>query len=101
MKKTAEEILAVLKTLDSVSDVAYGDFDVKALGLGEVKMNIHKEGGEGKGEDWRRVHYFVDHDIFIEVNGHYVSHDGVNFYDDFEDHVRAVRPVEKTITVYE
>lgn len=101
MKKTAEEIIEVLKKVDDIASIGYGDFDSEELGLGKCLKDVYEKGGEGEGEDWRRVHHFVDHDVFIEVNGHYMSHNGVGFYDEFEDHVRAVRPVEKTVTVYE
>lgn len=100
-KLSGEQILAVLKEKCEIPSIGDGDFDSKELGLGECTTDVYKQGGEGKGEDWRRVHRFVDHDIFIEVRGHYVSHDGVGFYDSFEDHVKEVKPVQKTITVYE
>lgn len=100
-KLSAEQILAVLKEKCEISDIGYGDFNSEELGLGKCNKSIWEKGGEGEGEDWRQVHHFVDHDVYIEVNGHYISHDGVNFYDSFEDHVTVVTPKQKTITVYE
>lgn len=61
---------------------------------------IHQYGGEGQGNRWESVKYFKDHDIYLKIRGYYMSYDGTDFPDEWEC-VFAVRPQEKTITVYE
>lgn len=66
------------------------------LGLGEVE-GVHQRGGEGQGTKWYQVWYFKDHDVYLRIDGHYTSYDGVDFYDGYG---YQVFPKEKTITVY-
>lgn len=92
------EIIAFLKEKnDSVNDYAHGGFPQE---LGKTQR-VFSKGGEGEGEDWRRVYHFIDHNVYLEFNGHYTSYNGVDFYDGFDNHCSEVRPKEKTITVYE
>lgn len=67
--------------------------------LGEFRV-IDRYGGEGKGEEWWVVYHFVDHGVYIRVDGYYQSYDGVSFYDGWSC-CKEVKPVEKTIIVYE
>lgn len=60
---------------------------------------IDQYGGEGQGDTWYSVKYFPDDDVYIKVNGFYSSYNGTDF-DGWED-CQEVRPIEKTITVYE
>lgn len=69
----------------------------KILGTIEV---VDKYGGEGKGEDWWKIYYFSDHNIYIKIKGYYQSYLGIEFYDGW-DSCSEVTPKEKTITVYE
>lgn len=69
------------------------------IGVGEFKQ-VEQYGGEGEGETWHVVYYFVEHDVYIRVDGFYQSYDGTEFYDGWGC-CREVRPKEKTITVYE
>lgn len=124
-KKNYNEIMTLLKEVYShVTDFAYEDWGnipddfeplggeldwkirtrrqenyFKHIGLGEMNV-VASYGGEGKGEDWWKVFHFVDHDVYIRIDGYYQSYDGVNFYDGW-DCCKEVKPVEKTITVYE
>lgn len=82
---------------DGVNQFAYEDFDKELFGT--IKK-VDRNGGEGKGEDWWVVFYFVDHDVYIKVSGWYQSYDGTSFEDGW-DCCSEVRPKEKTITVYE
>lgn len=66
------------------------------LGLGEV-VSVHQRGGEGQGTKWYQVWYFKDHDVYLRIDGHYTSYNGVDFYDGFG---YQVFPKEKTITIY-
>ena len=94
------EILSTLQTkISDVRDFALNDFDEENLGLGPINK-VHSEGGEGQGEHWERVYHFPDHDVYISVVGFYSSYDGVDFYDGWGC-CSNVRPVQKTITVYE
>ncbi len=96
-----EEILDKLKENHTIIDVAYGTFNSVGLGLGDCTLDVWKKGGLDEGSDWRRVHHFVDHDVYIEVYGFYSSYDGVDFSDDWNEHVKQVVPKEVMITVYE
>ena len=69
-----------------------------SLGIGPFKV-IDKYGGEGKGDEWWKVFYFEDHDVYMKITGWHTSHHGVDF-DGWEE-ASEVRPIEKTITVYE
>jgi len=91
-----KEITDMFKELNiTKSDFAYDDFDHKPFGT--IKT-VNRRGGEGRGEDWNVVKYFVDHDVYISLDGYYSSYDGTDFYG-FE--LEEVFPKEKTITVYE
>lgn len=95
---TYEEILAVLKEESSLFDFAYNDVSFDEIGLGKVIV-VDKYGGEGKGEEWYSVKHFIDHDIYIKVEGWYSSYEGAEF-ESWEECVKQVIPQEKTITVY-
>ncbi len=65
--------------------------------VGGMKLAA-KYGGEGKGESHWFVIYFEEHDVYLRADGYYTSNWGSN-YDDSEWH--EVKPITKTITVYE
>ena len=67
--------------------------------LGIVKR-VAQYGGEGKGEDWWVIYHFIDHNVYIKVNGYYQSYNGTEFYDGW-DCCSEVKPIQKTITVFE
>lgn len=67
------------------------------LGLGRV-VEVDQYGGEGEGERWWSVKHFVDHDVYIRIDGHYQSYHGTEFYNGYG---RVVQPAQKTITVFE
>ena len=71
----------------------YFDF----LDLGEIK-EVEQHGGEGEGTLWYSVKYFPDHDVYIKTTGTYSSYEGTEFYDGYGE---EVKPITKTITVYE
>lgn len=99
-KLTYEQILEVLKEkIKDVSAFAYGDYNQAELGLGEIE-EIEQAGGEGEGEHWHSVKYFKDYDVYIRVDGYYTSYNGTDFYEEWNS-CSNVRPVQKTITVYE
>ena len=61
---------------------------------------VDSYGGEGQGETWYIVYYFPAHELHIRVNGYYQSYNGTEFYGGW-DCCKEVKPVQKTITVYE
>lgn len=71
---------------------------IESLGLGKM-VEVDSYGGEGRGDTWYSVKHFVDHDVYIRVNGYYTSYDGTSFDRGWEC-CSEVKPVEKTITVY-
>lgn len=72
---------------------------LQAAGLGSSMESVESYGGEGMGETWYVVYYFKDLDLYIKVDGFYQSYSGVSF--NGWDDISIVRPVEKTVTVYE
>lgn len=94
-----QEILNVLKEkVGNVKEFAYEDYDKSELGLGDIQ-EVSQYGGEGQGNTWYSVKHFVDHDIYVRVDGYHSSYDGVDFYDGWEC-CSEVRPVEKVIIEY-
>ncbi len=69
------------------------------IGLGTFK-EIEQKGGEGEGETWYSVKHFPEQNLYLRINGYYASYDGTSF-EDWEDCVKIVNPVQKTVTVYE
>lgn len=49
-----------------------------------------------EGPDWRRVIYFPDMDIYLEIRGYYNSYSGLENLTCTE-----VKPKTKTVTVYQ
>ena len=98
--KNYNEILEVLKSkIEDVREFAYEDYDKEETELGEIKQ-VDSHGGEDEGSDWYRVFHFVEHDVYIKVQGWYSSYNGTDFSDGW-DCCSEVSPQEKTITVYE
>lgn len=102
-KLTGKEILVIIEEYfeeegnDGIAAYAWGDFDEDALGLGEVK-EVDQYGGEGEGERWWSTKHFVDHDVYIKTRGYYSSYNGTDFDYGYGE---EVKPVQKTITVFE
>jgi hypothetical protein len=82
-----------------IEQFAHEDFDDNDLGLGPVKQ-VFRKGGMDQGSDWQRVYHFVDHDVYIKVDGYYSSYCGTEFEDGW-DSLSEVRPKEVTITIFE
>ena len=106
MKKTYEEILEILKRDLSVEDLAFHNFPQEWYNpnfmhpeLGFFK-EVDSYGGEGQGETWYTVLHFVEHDVYIRIDGFYTSFNGTDFYEGWES-CSNVQPITKTITVYE
>ena len=94
-KLTGTEILKLLENI-RWRDLGYGHVDWGFFNFGEVK-EIAQYGGEGKGDKYYRVYHFVDHDVYIRIDGWYQSYNGA----EFSDAPYEVRPQQKTITVFE
>jgi hypothetical protein len=97
---TAQEILEKLPEIfEDVSEFAYEEdwTDDDNTGIGDFK-EITQYGGEGKGEEWYSIKYFPKHDIYIRVDGFYTSYNGTDFEEGWG---QEVKPVTKTVTVYE
>lgn len=74
------------------------DFKAMAERLGNFSC-IYKDENErsGYGEiPVKYIYYFSDHDVYMEVTGFWASYNGEVF-----DSCREVKPVTKTITIYE
>jgi hypothetical protein len=76
---------------------AYDDFHEEDLALGKIET-VDRYGGEGQGERWWVTRYFADHDVYIKTRGYYSSYNGTDFDYGIGE---VVKPVQKTITVFE
>lgn len=99
MKKTTEEIITII---NSIEDSTYTcldeveDDDYSKYGLGVIKIVEENGGYEGGGDDATRVFHFVDHEVFLRINGSYSSYEGTEWDDNFE----IVEPKEVLVTQY-
>lgn len=98
----AQEIINEIRKRANKSGVDLGDFFAYELeGTDEVLGNIVKvdsEGDyEGGGEYAMKVLHFVNHDVYLKLEGVYYSYNGT----EWDDEVKEVRPFEKTVIVYE
>ena len=80
-KLTFEEIVAIMAKLEiEVDQFANEDFDEEAL---ENEVGPWKEvdsyGGEDCGSEWYVVNHFIEHDVYIRVDGYYSSYEGTDF----------------------
>lgn len=97
-KLTVEEIINLVENSEiTVEDFAYCDIEKTLPNIGEWE-EVDSYGGEGQGDTWYSVKYFPKHDVYIRTDGWYSSYVGVEFYDGYG---KEVKPVEKTITVYQ
>lgn len=71
---------------------------LKTTKFGTVNV-ADQQGGEGEGEEWYIVYHFVDHDVYIRVDGWYQSYYGTEF--DGWDSCSEVRPQQRMVTFYE
>jgi GTP cyclohydrolase III len=94
-----KEILERLKSTEDIRDFAFiREFhDLPEIGNVDV---IDSYGGEGQGENWYKVYFFKDHNVYAKLEGYYTSYDGVSFYNGW-DCLFEVMPSEKTIVVYD
>jgi hypothetical protein len=97
IKYTADEIESDVNYWEGISDLADGD--KTTIRLRAESVNIEKVGGkapcEGGGEDVSVVIKIGDQ--YFEKLGYYASHYGC----EWDGSLTEVKPVEKTITVYE
>lgn len=92
-----KEIIEKLHELD-INGWEFADEidDHEVFGKSEL---VEEEGGyEGAGEYVSRVRHFIDHNVYIRIEGFYSSYNGT----DWDGHeYEEVKPAQKTITVYE
>lgn len=98
-KLSYNEILEILKNSINLEDFADFYWNEKDFNLGEIE-EVQRYGGEGKGELWYVVYYFVEHDVYIRVDGFYSSYNGVDF-GDWDDACKEVKPEVRQVTFYE
>lgn len=97
MKKlTGKEILNILNEKEiSWSDLGYGEVDWETLDLGKV-VTVVSYGSEGMGDEYYAVYHFINHHVYIRIDGCYQLYIGAEFY----EAPYEVKPEEKIITVY-
>ncbi len=82
----------VYSTVDDIKEE--GEFKEAFRTLGWFEC-VDDFGGEGKGDEYYKVFYFKDHDVYIQFDGWYASHSGSEYDSMFE-----VKPEQVTITQY-
>lgn len=51
-------------------------------------------GGEGKGDEYWTVYRFIDHNLYIQFDGWYASHNGSEYSDMFEVEPKEVTEIK-------
>jgi len=87
-----------LQELSSKYDISRQEWKQKE-GLDWIEVDQY--GGEGQGDTWYSIKHFPNDNIYIRIDGYYQSYDGVSFDGGYDECCTQVKPVEKTITVYE
>jgi len=91
--------------IEKLREMSAGDVDNACKRIwdkevfGEVERH-HYSGGEGEGEDYREAFHLKDHGVYIEIAGNYQSHNGVDYWGSWEDHVYQVFPAVSLEIVY-
>lgn len=104
----AQEIIVKLKQIVDELDLSqsqffggdYSDSDQEAIELilGKFKQVECGRGALGDHDSYDTVYHFKDHNVWLEANGYYSSWEGTDWSDaEFYE----VKPVKKTITVYQ
>ena len=70
------------------------EFETEFAKLGEFEM-VEQHGRMDEGSDYYTIYHFKDHDIYIQFQGWYASHEGSEYEGMFE-----VKPKEVTVTEY-
>lgn len=105
-KMTAQEIIDYLESFDlntdnianGLEDFGYYDLTLEQISEIETKLgkrNLIEDGFEDRDTQILTYH-FPEHDCYIKFSGYYSSY-GDNDYTDWSE----VRPVTKTVVVYE
>lgn len=81
-------------SIDELDDDSPIDLKADYEKLGKIEMVKHR-GGEGEGDSYYSVYHFIDHDVYIQFDGWWVSHAGAEYNEMFE-----VWPEQVTITQY-
>lgn len=103
-KEVIEKIECVLDDLDlSMSQFFgedYSNADREALSkeLGDFEQVEYGRGATGDHDSYDVVYHFKDHNIWLEANGYYSSWEGTDWS---SAELYEVKPVQKTITVYQ
>lgn len=97
-----KELIGLLeKHYENLEYFAYDDPQKPKLITEEIgeMVEVAQKGGEGEGDEWYAVKHFPKHDIYVRIDSFYASYNGTTF-DGWED-CKEVKPIEKTIKVYE
>lgn len=82
-------------TLNNMVSKKFAD-EIEKIGKFKIVHDNDKQFG-GYGENIIiKVFHFIDHDIYVQLKGVYSSYSGIQF-----ESIREVKPITKTVTVYE
>lgn len=81
---------------DSVGNDEF-DAYIESLGYTNDFECIDYWGGEGQGEDIGAVQHSKSMDLYLRIDGYYMSHHGA----EYDESPYVVRPVERMVTFYE
>lgn len=94
---TSTELIEKIKSLSKKSEGYFAYKMDETEELGKAPIVDEKGDCEGGGDFSMVVRYFENFGIYIRETGYYSSYNGTDWNNDFEE----VKPVQKTITVYE
>jgi hypothetical protein len=96
---TIQEIIKELEKQE-ISVEEFGECDIKnpLPVIGAWEEVDQEGGGEGQGEYVHSVKLFKEHGVYIKTVGFYTSYHGTDWENGYGE---EVKPLEKTITVYE
>jgi hypothetical protein len=77
-KLTFQQIVEILEKNCELHEFGYDDVDFEEIGLGKVN-EVDSYGGEDQGSEWYTVKHFVDHDVYVRLDGYYSSYEGTDF----------------------
>ena len=71
-------------------------YEIEKIGKFKIVQADRKQLGEYGENIIIKVFHFIDHDIYVQLKGVYSSYSGIQF-----ESIKEVKPITKTITVYE
>lgn len=94
LKLSYEEIIEVIKKeVTNPFDLIYSpqrdsEGNVEFATLGHYHLALCDDSADCTDEEVNYVLHFTEHDVFVKINGYYISHMGIDFHDNCYSEVR-------------